>query len=512
LTFIEELGNYTRAAYPLIWIVTQEDERCLSDIMSLRKSQNPMYLWRITKGWQQVNNHIPGPHESSDGSQGPDRDIFKVVSLPEQGFYVMMHMHHFLNNPVVLQAIKDILPLCAASARHLIFISPQVTLPPELEKEVVLMDYSLPMQQDLECMFTDMVQGLEPLKDHPPDAAPFARAALGMTTQEAANAFALTTIMHTENLGNPESVEVVLKQKMQTFKKSGMLEFYPPDLDLSGVGGLDELKNWLHRCEVAFRPEIQSRHVSMPKGILLMGIPGTGKSLTAKAIAKQWGWPMLKLDMGRIFNSYIGSSEANIRQALKMAGAVAPVVLMIDELDKGMAGIGSSGSTDSGVTARVTGTVLTWMQDKVEPVFVVATVNRVKGLPPELLRKGRFDEIWWVDLPNETERREIFNIHLAKREIDLSICEKWITDTKGFSGSEIEAVVADALLTALADDREIDTTDINHSIKKLIPLSTTMREDIEEMQRWARDRAQMANSPSIENIAGNRALNLRGQN
>ena len=185
---------------------------------------------------------------------------------------------------------------------------------------------------------------------------------------------------------------------------------------------------------------------------------------------------------------------------------------MIDELDKGMAGIGSSGSTDSGVTARVTGTVLTWMQDKVEPVFVVATVNRVRGLPPELLRKGRFDEIWWVDLPNETERREIFNIHLTKREIDLSICEKWITDTKGFSGSEIEAVVADALLTALADDREIDTTDVVRSIKKIIPLSVTMREDIEEMQRWARDRAQMANSPSIENITGNRALNLRGQN
>ena len=512
MTFIEELRSYLRAAYPLTWIVTQEDMRCLNDIRKMCTSNEEMYLWRVTTGWQQVHNHIPGPTEPGDAPQGPDRDVMKVLQHHESSFNIKMNVHHYVDNPIFLQAIKDILPLCAASARHLIFISPQVTLPPELEKEVVLMDYSLPMQQDLERMFDDMVQSIESLKDHPPDAAPFAQAALGMTIQEAENAFALAAIMHTENLGNAESVETVLKQKMSTFRKSGMLEFYPPDLDLSCVGGLDELKTWLHRCEVAFRPEIQVRHVSMPKGILLMGIPGTGKSLTAKAIAKQWGWPMLKLDMGRIFNSYIGSSEANIRQALKMAGAVAPVVLMIDELDKGMAGIGSSGSTDSGVTARVTGTVLTWMQDKVEPVFVVATVNRVRGLPPELLRKGRFDEIWWVDLPNETERREIFNIHLTKREIDLSICEKWITDTKGFSGSEIEAVVADALLTALADDREIDTTDVVRSIKKIIPLSVTMREDIEEMQRWARDRAQMANSPSIENITGNRALNLRGQN
>ena len=512
MSFSEDLRNYIKAVYPLVWITTQEDERCLNDIRNVCKdNNNPVYLWRMTKGWQEVKDSLPGPQVESDGSNGPDRDIFSIITKPENGVFIMLNMHHFMDNPLVLQAIKDILPLCGSTARHLIFVSPAVTLPPELEKEVVLLDYSLPTIKELEDLFEDIVEDVEIFKDNPPQAEPFARAALGMTIQEATNAFALSAVIHTKNLGNVESIEVVMKQKMQTIKKSGLLEFWPAAEDLSGVGGLGEFKHWLHRCQVAFRPDVQARHVAMPKGILLMGIPGTGKSMTAKAVAKQWGWPMLKMDIGRMFNSYVGNSEANVRAALKLAEAVSPVVLMIDELDKGMAGIGGSGSSDSGVTARVLGTILTWMQDKTAPVFVVATVNRVKGLPPELLRKGRFDEIFWVNLPNQRERAEILKIHLAKREMDIWD-DLWPAATNGFSGSEIEAVCAEALLTAFADEREVNTSDMKFSIEKLIPLSKTMAEDIKEMTAWAKNRAQSANTPLVDFMSptGLRQLDLRG--
>jgi hypothetical protein len=508
LNFKEELLNYTKASYPAVWITTQEDERCMGDIMSMcHENSAPLYMWRITKGWQEVGASIPGPTAACDGSQGPDKDIYKIVQLPEGGYYVMMGFHHFLNNPIVLQAMKDIMSLCKNTARHVIFISPEVKLPPDIEKEVVLLDYDLPSQDQMEALFTDLISdesdaGVPIWKsvlqlDAAPDPVPFAQAALGMTVQEAENAFALAVVKHQKTLGSSESVDTVLKQKMQTFKKSGLLDFFPADQDLSGVGGLGEFKSWLHREQVAFQPEMRARHVAMPKGILLMGIPGTGKSMTAKAIAKQWGWPMLKMDIGKLFNAYIGNSEANVRMALKMAEAVAPVVMMVDELDKGMAGLGQSGSTDSGVTARVLGTILTWMQDKTAPVFVVGTVNRVKGLPPELLRKGRFDEIWWVELPNGREREEIFHIHLNKREIKVWD-SGWIGVTNGFSGSEIEAVVADALLTALADGREVAVEDIDNSIKTMTPLSKTMAGEIQEMQAWAKDRARMANSAEFD--------------
>jgi SpoVK/Ycf46/Vps4 family AAA+-type ATPase len=266
------------------------------------------------------------------------------------------------------------------------------------------------------------------------------------------------------------------------------------------VGGLDELKKWLAKRGKAFTPEARAFGLPEPRGILLLGIPGCGKSLTAKAIASLWQLPLLKLDVGKVFSSYIGSSEENVRRAILTAESIAPTILWLDELEKGFSGAGSSGMTDGGTTARVFGTFLTWLQEKSTPVFVVATSNNVKELPPELLRKGRFDEIFYVDLPAKEERAEIFRIHLEKRGKNLTAFDLTgaASRTQGFSGSEIEETIVSALYDAFDQESELCQKHIEESIASIIPLSRTMEDQIRGLREWAHLRARRASSARRE--------------
>jgi SpoVK/Ycf46/Vps4 family AAA+-type ATPase len=276
-----------------------------------------------------------------------------------------------------------------------------------------------------------------------------------------------------------------------------LLEYYAPDSILKDVGGLELLKAWLARREKSFTDDARKFGIPAPKGILLLGVQGCGKSLTAKAVGAQWNLPLLKLDVGRIFGSLVGQSEENIRKAIKVAESVAPCILWADELEKGFAGMSGSGVSDSGTTARVFSTFLTWMQEKTAPVFLIATANDVTALPPEMLRKGRFDEIFFVDLPDGAEREEIFRIHLAKRHRDVSKFKlKALADaTDGFSGAEIEQVVVGALYIAYDAGRELAQKDILSEAKSVVPLSVMMHEDIEELRTWA----EMRTRPASEN-------------
>jgi SpoVK/Ycf46/Vps4 family AAA+-type ATPase len=318
------------------------------------------------------------------------------------------------------------------------------------------------------------------------------QAALGLTLGEAENVFA-KIIVKEERLSG-EDVNEVFAEKQQIIRKSGLLEYYATNENFSNVGGMGVLKDWLDKRSLAFSAEARAFGLPPPKGILMLGVQGCGKSLCAKAVSTQWQLPLLRFDMGRMFGSLVGSSEENVRRAIAVAESVAPAVLWVDEIDKAFAGSQGSGATDGGTTARVFGTFLTWLSEKTAPVFVVATANDISQLPPELLRKGRLDEIFFVDLPGEEERAEVFRIHITKRgreaaEFDIA---DLASRTRDFSGAEIEEVINSALYDAFYDKAQLRTEHILKAVAETVPLAKTMDEQIGRLRSWAEGRARNA--------------------
>ncbi|MDE5103256.1 MAG: AAA family ATPase, partial [Trichodesmium sp. St19_bin2] len=283
-----------------------------------------------------------------------------------------------------------------------------------------------------------------------------------------------------------DDVDLILEEKRQTIRQTQILDFYPTHENISDIGGLDNLKDWLLRRGGAFSEQARQYGLPYPRGLLLAGIQGTGKSLTAKAIAHHWHLPLLRLDVGRLFGGLVGESESRTRQMISIAEALAPCVLWIDEIDKGFAGFKSQG--DAGTTSRVFGTFITWLAEKISPVFVVATANNIQSLPPEILRKGRFDEIFFVGLPNQKERKSIFEVHLSRLRpynIKSYDMERLAYETPDFSGAEIEQSLIEAMHIGFSQNREFTTEDILESASQIIPLARTAEEQIKFLQDWA---------------------------
>jgi SpoVK/Ycf46/Vps4 family AAA+-type ATPase len=289
-------------------------------------------------------------------------------------------------------------------------------------------------------------------------------------------------------------LETILEEKKQIIRKSGMLEYYEHREEFSDVGGMEILKDWLVKRRNAFSSRARDFGLPLPKGILMIGVPGTGKSLTAKAVGALWQMPLLRLDVGKIFGGLVGSSEENIRTVIKTSEAIAPAILWIDELEKGFSGTGSSGQTDGGTTSRVFASFITWLQEKTSPVFVIATANNVSQLPPELLRKGRFDEIFFCDLPGREDRRQIIDIHIRKKKRDPGQfdMDKLIEATVDYSGAELEQAVIASLYDAFDTGNDLTTDGLLNTLRDIVPLAITMREQIEAMREWARTRARPA--------------------
>jgi SpoVK/Ycf46/Vps4 family AAA+-type ATPase len=327
------------------------------------------------------------------------------------------------------------------------------------------------------------------------------QAALGLTLGEAENVFAKIIVKSGRLSG--DDISEVFAEKQQIIRKSGLLEYYAASEDFNSIGGLAMLKEWLNKRAAAFTAEARAFGLPAPKGILMLGVQGCGKSLCAKAVSTQWQLPLLRFDMGRMFGSLVGSSEENVRRAIAVADSVAPAILWVDEIDKAFAGSQGSGAVDGGTAARVFGTFLTWLSEKTAPVFVVATANDVSQLPPELLRKGRLDEIFFVDLPERDERAEIFGIHLAKRGRDAGAFDlaSLADAAKNFSGAEIEEAINSALYDAFYDRRDLTTEHILNALTQTVPLAKTMDEQIARLRRWAEGRARHASIPNIENLS-----------
>nr|AAC60393.1 ORF 376 [Synechocystis]BAA00888.1 unnamed protein product [Synechocystis sp. PCC 6803] len=368
-------------------------------------------------------------------------------------------------------------------------MSPYQETPIELEKDVVVLDFALP-----DLVTLDGVLGQQLGKSRhalgEDSREKLLKAALGLTKDEAEKVYRKAYVKAGQ-LTEGE-VEIVLSEKKQLIRRNGILDYIEEDETIRAVGGLEELKKWLTQRSDAFTERAREYGLPQPKGMLILGVPGCGKSLIAKTTSRLWGLPLLRLDMGRVYDgSMVGRSEANLRNALKTAESISPAILFIDELDKAFAGGAGSGDSDGGTSSRIFGSFLTWMQEKTSPVFVMATANRVDRLPGEFLRKGRFDEIFFVDLPSSEEREAIFRIHLHKRRKDTSRFDlgELARTSDGFSGAEIEQAIVAAMYEAFAQEREFNQLDIIAAIKSTLPLSRTMVEQVTALRDWARQRA-----------------------
>lgn len=466
-----------------------------------------LYKWSRVEGVAKWNDESKSFVDEDTDRQTPDSALDYFNDEMEQGILLLEDFHFDLNesNPRLIKTLRNI-ALSNSKFKSIVFSQPYRQLPRDLEKEVHIIELEYPDYKDLKFIYESVCSDYGIENSSEPDK--LIESALGLTIMEAQKAFSMAYIQNGK-LTNDE-VESVIQEKENVIRKSGYLEYYHPNVSIADIGGLDNLKDWLTKRGKAYDKGAKEYGLTFPKGILLLGIPGTGKSLTAKAIGNMWRFPLLRLDMGKIFGGIVGESESNIRQALNIAEAISPSILWIDEIEKGMSGISSSGATDGGTTARVLGTFLTWMQEKSKPVFVVATANNISQLPPELLRKGRVDEIFFVDLPTKDERKEIIKIHLERKHRDAQNfdIDKIAQNSKGFSGAELEEAIKEALFQAFDNCTEVNTEYICEAIDKTYPLSQTMSETITQMRKWAKSRAVSASTKEPEQIDEQRSKDV----
>jgi SpoVK/Ycf46/Vps4 family AAA+-type ATPase len=504
--FMTDFANLVNAGFPYIYIPSYEEERITNTIKNiisnkeLIKSDRKLYVWTQTDGLVSDETKIRD-------TSSPINAVESVAKSNEDAIYIFKDFHIYFGGErnarpdyAVIRKLRDIIPALKSSRKTVVFISSKLVIPCDMEKEISILDFDLPNSEEIQSLLEELISGLNPENVHlsNDDKIQLSRSALGLTMQEAENAFC-RAIVKLKGL-DINAISIIHEEKNQVVKKTGVLEFVKSDLNIDDIGGLENLKKWLIRRNNSWSERAQAYNLPAPKGVLITGVPGCGKSLTAKAMSAIWGLPLLKLDMGKIFGGIVGSSEENMRKAIATAEAVSPSILWVDEIEKGFSGLKSGG--DSGTSARVFGTFLTWMQEKTDPVFVIATANDISSLPPELLRKGRFDEIFFVDLPTTKERQKIFKVHISKRiksssvqhEIttDESVCRELADLSAGYVGAEIEQIVISAMYEAFYANRGLRKEDIIKAIKETVPLSSTQREQILELRAWAKERAVLA--------------------
>jgi ATP-dependent 26S proteasome regulatory subunit len=513
--FAETLRRLIMARFPLLSIATAEESRVISEIASVAGDraqlipQRQVYRWSTSDGFAALGQ-VGNPE-----TRTPIAALAAATALTTASVVVMVDLHPWLGtgsqlpDTQVVRALKDTARLFADGKvpRTLVLVSPTPRIPSDLEALVTVVDFPLPTERQIRELLDRKIKLNTESKVLTVDLADdalerLAKAALGLTALEAENAFARAMV--DDNHLSAGDVEIVQQEKGQIVRKSGVLEMITSTVKLSDVGGLGNLKTWLTKRSGSWLDEAALYGLPAPKGVLVTGVPGCGKSLTAKAMASAWSLPLLRLDIGRVFGGLVGESEQNMRTALRTAEAVAPCVMWIDEIEKGFAA-GASGTGDSGTSARVFGTFLTWMQEKTSAVFVMATANNISLLPPEFLRKGRFDEIFFIDLPTTVERKTIFALHIGARleagpalgdlPVDDALLDGLAALTEGYSGAEIEQSVISACFDAFDGRRALVADDVQRAITNTVPLSITQAEQIQALRAWANVRAVAASAP-----------------
>lgn len=508
--FEKETCDLLRARFPYIHITTYEETRLIKELTrivstpDLINSVRKVYVWKSSEGFKDSNGMI------QEDTYEKIQALNFVRKCEEDALFIFLDFHVFCKNTsgnfddTVVRFLKDLIHNLkqARNFRNVIFVSPTFTLPDDLKKDITVLDFDLPTSDEIASVLDGIIRdnsgGNLKVNLNPKEKEELVKAAVGLTLQEAENAFARAMV--NDGCLNSEDVDIVLKEKSQVIKKSDILEYIDSKVKIEDVGGLENLKKWLSKRDKSWLDSAKKYGLPSPKGVLLTGVPGCGKSLIAKSISSMWHLPLLRFDVSKVFNMYVGNSESNMREAIKMAEAISPCVLWIDEIEKGFSGLGGSG--DSGTTSRIFGTFLSWMQEKTKPVFVVATANNIDSLPSEMMRKGRFDEIFFIDLPTFNERKQIFKVHLESRltypevrgdfEINDETLKHLSNITEGFGGSELEQIVVMGLYDAFSEDRSITLNDFENAVKNTVPLSVTQAEQIISIRNWANVRAVAA--------------------
>ncbi len=499
----EELEVLIRARYPIIYVVSWEEdrvERCLRKIAAARNKQ--LFVWTVTQGIVKSGAEAQRTKSGTGNTADPLAALDSVVQQIDPSIFLFKDFHPFTSdercNTTVLRRLRDVAYHLRDTYKSIVIVAPLMRIAPELTKDVTVVEFGLPRAEDFNQLLDRII---DDVKDNPQvtidldaeDRERLLHAARGLTLKEAENVFAKTLVL--DGKIDADDVSIVFSEKQQIIRKSGLLEYYEARDEFAHVAGLSNLKQWLSKRTIAFTDRAARFGLPSPRGIMLLGVQGCGKSLCAKAASGLWKLPLLRFDLGRMFSSLVGSSEENIRRAIQTAESIAPAILWIDEIDKALAGSGGgSAGSDGGTSARVFGTLLTWLSEKTSPVFVIATANDISHLPPELLRKGRLDEIFFVDLPDEEERREIFRIHLLKRDRDPQTFDlaALARASEGFSGAEIEEAVISALFDAFSKRIDLDTAVIHGNLAETVPLSKTMNEELNRLRNWAVGRARPA--------------------
>ncbi len=502
-TRVKELQTLILSFHPLIIFETAEEERVVQLLQGATQEMNlPLLEWSVAQGL--TRSIAATDHRWTDQcSTQPNASAYEQSTEPLQVLKLIQDMSikavfwlkdfgpHLQDDPAIARQFRELVQQFSKGKSAIVVSGGQVTLPSEIARNAVYIDLKLPTRDELDQVVGEVIRSLRArgriqidIQDH--DRSALVSALSGMTLQQARQILGYAALED----GRLDLADVprIVNRKAQIIRANGVLEYFPPEDKPLKLGGFNGLKQWLSRSHVGFGPQAQALNLSAPKGILIVGVQGCGKSLCAKTIAQAWKMPLLKLDAGRLYDKYVGESEKNFREAIRVAESMAPAVLWIDEIEKSLGN--SGGDSDGGLSQRLFGSFLTWMQEKSQEVFVIATANDVSQLPPELMRKGRFDEIFFVDLPNAQERTAIVQMHLIQRQQNPASFDlpQLVAATDGFSGAEIESAVISSLYEALYRQQPLSTDTIVTAIKATVPLSVSRREEVDRLREMARSR------------------------
>lgn len=488
-----ELALLVNSHYPVIYLETWEEARATEILVKVAEDLSlPLYSWTLTQGLARVGG------APIYNTQEALQVLTQINTMDSDGLFLLKDFHKHLGQDFIVRKLRDIAEKFRRARRAIFISAPIVSIPVELEKDVARFTLGLPDEEELaqlvSATLTDLMAQYKienRLSGDP--GSQLARALSGLTVREARRI--LTQAILENSRVDALTVDRIRAARSRLVRDQGVLEFVDFQDDMKSVGGLARMKAWLERRRGALTPEGVRFGLEPPRGVLILGVQGCGKSLCAKAVAREWNMQLLKFDSSSLFEKYIGESEKNLRKSLHVAEAVAPAVLWIDEIEKMFPNAALHSESDGGLSMRIFGTFLTWMQEKKAPVFVVATSNDISALPPELLRKGRFDEIFFVDLPGAEERKTIFTIHLTRRKQDIAPFDlnRLADASHGFSGAEIEQAVTSAQFSAFSQKSSLTTEMILKEIQATYPLSVTMKEKVEALRQWALERAVPAN-------------------
>jgi hypothetical protein len=530
---VERLKVYINSSSPLVIMETIEEQRAIETVrLAANDLQLPVFEWSVADGlrrWEAKPAHSlpPGHYAVQDflapitqneinigsgagsilNTQEPAGVLAHLLTLTLEAVFVLKDFHRHMEDAVVVRRLREVAQEFSRDRRTVVITTPGIVLPRELETQAEYLDLPLPDRARLKQIIEDTFQRLGKKltlkrKTLPSDMDAMAANLCGLTEEEAERAVAHAMVSRYALC--PEVVTDVLEAKKEMLRRSGMLEFVDAAENLASIGGLENLKKWLGRRAGTWDDSARAAGLEPPRGVIILGVQGCGKSMCARAIAGEWKLPLVKFDTSAIYDKFVGETEKHIRKMFTIAEQLAPAVLWIDELEKVFAGSGpDSASVDAGVSSRLLGSFLCWMQDRKAPVFVAATCNNVNVLPPELIRKGRFDEIFFVDLPNPAERKAILNVQLAKHKLNTADFKlpQLIAASQGYSGAEIDTAIKSAMYSAYADKKFLTTDMILDELASTVPLSATRAEDIERLRAWAQQRAVHASAPEAAQVS-----------